>query len=264
MEPAPVIARERVGRTSRELVPDSAGPKRAGIRRVVGLGASIVQGSVSASFTRPLAARLGAQWEVVNAGRNGELAWNALRRVPEVARCAPDDVLVLVGSNDVMASLGPREERMYRRLMRLPERPTLAFYRQSLARIADELRARTSARITLCTLPFLGEVLDSEVNAKVRTYNETIREVATEKRTELVDVYAILAAELARVAGPEPRDFPRGLRVMLQGIVLRRVLGWSFERIARRHGFALLTDGIHLTETAADLVAEALATSLAP
>jgi lysophospholipase L1-like esterase len=234
--------------------PAATGPRIEGVRRVVGLGASLVHGSISASFLDRLRARLGPGWEVVNAGRNGELAFNAAGRVEAVAACAPDVVLVLIGSNDVMAALGPAEERRYRRAMGLRQTPSLEFYRDHLERTVERLRV-AGARVALCSLPPLGEDLDSAVNHSVRRHNEAIRAVAREHGAHFIDLHELVAEELRRRGGERGRDLPRGVGLMLRAAVLHAVLGWSFSRIGRKNGFLLLSDGIHLGEEAAELVA---------
>jgi lysophospholipase L1-like esterase len=233
----------------------AAGPKPAGVRRVVGLGASIVQGGVSAPFIDRLRERLGPGWEVWNAGRNRELAWNVAQRLEPVIRAVPDHVFVLVGSNDVMASLGPKEERSYRRAMKLPQAPSLEFYRDNLARVVRELRSRTSAQVTLCALPFLGEDLASDVNQTLRRYNQEVRAVAEREGARFLDVYEHLEAALPKGVG---RPLPRGFLWVLKAACQRALLGWSYDRIGRANGFHLLSDGIHLGERAGERVAELL------
>src|SRR5690242_1302903 len=72
-------------------------------KTVACLGASIVHGRMSADVVAALAARLGDEYQVVNAGVNGDLAYNARQRLPDVIACEPDYVVVLVGTNDVLA-----------------------------------------------------------------------------------------------------------------------------------------------------------------
>jgi lysophospholipase L1-like esterase len=71
---------------------------------------------MSADYLALLRARLGSDgYEFVNAGINGNLAWNVLQRLDEVVACRPDAVTLLVGTTDVLATFGPAWEPMYRR-----------------------------------------------------------------------------------------------------------------------------------------------------
>src|SRR5262245_41482522 len=91
--------------------------RRPGAKVVACVGASIVHGRVSYNFVDALERRLEAGgFQLVNAGVNGDLAYNARQRLDEVIACQPDFVIVLVGTNDVLATMSPRHERRYRRL----------------------------------------------------------------------------------------------------------------------------------------------------
>jgi lysophospholipase L1-like esterase len=264
---APVIwGLWRVLRPPRER-PARMGPAPAGsaARTVAFVGASIMHGRVSAPLPERVQARLAARGvavRCVNAGVNGDLAYNALMRAPAVNACAPDDVVILVGSNDVMGSLSERDARRYVYGKRLPQRPDRDFYRTSLASLVDAVRASGRARVVLCTLPPLGEDLASRENERVRSYNVVIGDVARARTLPVIDVYGALAALIERAPPPHRGDPMLGGR-MLAPMVLRGTLGWSFERIGRRFGFAVLSDGVHLQEHAADRVAELIADALA-
>ena len=100
---------------------------------VVCAGDSITHGVMSADYLATLRARLGRDgYEFVNAGINGNLAWNVLQRLDDVVACRPDAVTLLVGTNDVLATLGPAWEPMYRRQQHIPVTPTLAWYVENL------------------------------------------------------------------------------------------------------------------------------------
>jgi acyl-CoA thioesterase I len=243
--PAAALARVTVGK-----------PKK---RTVAFVGASIIHGRVSANLPERVRTRLAADGidiDVVNAGLNGDLAWNALQRADTVLACAPDDVIVLVGSNDVMGSLTARDARRYRVGKKLPQLPDLEFFRSSMDALLAKLIG-SGARVAVCTLPMLGEDLGAPQNERVRLYNEVIRERAATHGATLLDVFGALAAELTRRGGHR-RDALLGGKMLLP-MLLRGATGMSFSRIGSLFGFVLLADGVHLSEPAADLVATHMA-----
>jgi lysophospholipase L1-like esterase len=72
---------------------------------VVCVGASIVRGNVSFNFVDLLKGRLeGKGFRFINAGVNGDLAYNVLKRLDSVINLQPDFVTILVGTNDVIAT----------------------------------------------------------------------------------------------------------------------------------------------------------------
>jgi lysophospholipase L1-like esterase len=219
------------------------------------LGASMIHGRVSTNVVDLLAERLGPSFQLVNAGVNGDLAYNARQRLPDVLACAPDLVVVLVGSNDVMASLNPTNEARYRRMKKLPERPTLAWYRKQMRAIVTTLRAG-GAEVALCSLPPLGEDLGSEVNESVAAYGAAVAEIAREEAVTYLPVREDFEAVL-RAERPEGgRAFDNGaVRLMLKAMGQRYLLGKSFDTIGEENGFLLLTDAVHLRPRGAELVA---------
>ncbi|HEY4219688.1 MAG TPA: GDSL-type esterase/lipase family protein, partial [Myxococcota bacterium] len=166
-------------------------------RRVAFLGASLTHGKVSADWVSLVGQALDV--DVVNAGVNGDLAWSARLRLEDVLATKPNDLVVLVGSNDVMAGLDAVRERRYMTSKNLPQRPTLAWYRDNLIAIGERAKS-ASVSVLFASLPPLGEDLDSDVNKRVQSANEIIALVAQETGARFVDVYAPLA-EALRAAG---------------------------------------------------------------
>ena len=132
---------------------------------VVCLGASIVRGQVSANFVNLLNQRMCKHgFHFINAGVNGDLAYNVLLRLKTVVDKQPDFVIILVGTNDVIGALVPRLAKWYRRAKKLPQLPTEQWYCDNILKIVHYLKENTRARIALASLPVLGENLTSTFN----------------------------------------------------------------------------------------------------
>lgn len=221
------------------------------------LGASLVHGRIGASFVDELTRRMDADgYQLVNAGVNGDLAWNARQRIDDVVACDPDVVLVLVGSNDVMASMDASRTIGYRLFKRLPEKPSLTWFRKNLVEIAEALSTRTRARIGFCSLPTLGERIDSDVHARLQVYNAVIREVATQYGAAYVPVHETLDAWLEQTGHAGGPTFAAAFRRMLVAITQHYVFDESWDSIAQAHGYALFVDGIHVSERGARVIAD--------
>jgi hypothetical protein len=75
---------------------------------LVCLGDSITHGRCSDDWVQRVRGRVtGEDWEVVNAGINGDTAWNMLQRLADVIACQPDAVCILCGTNDISADANP-------------------------------------------------------------------------------------------------------------------------------------------------------------
>jgi acyl-CoA thioesterase-1 len=222
---------------------------------VVCAGDSITHGVMSADYLALLRGRLGGDgYQFVNAGINGNLAWNVRQRLDDVVACRPDAVTLLVGTNDVLATLGPPWEPMYRRQQHIPETPTLTWYVDNVGGIIDRLQAETGARLAVLDLPPLGEDLASEINDRVRAYNAALREVAAAAGVPVLPLHDRLVAQLPEGHTPPPFEGRRDL--MGSALVRRLVLRRSWNEVSEAHGLALLTDNLHLNDRAAAIVAE--------
>jgi lysophospholipase L1-like esterase len=199
--------------------------------------------------------------EFVNAGINGNLAWNVLQRLDDIVACRPDAVTLLIGSNDVLATLGPPWEPMYRRQQHIPVTPTLAWYVENVREIIDRLRAETGARLAILDLPPLGEDLASEINGRVREYNVALRNLAAEAGVPVLPLHDRLVALLPE--GHTPPSFEGRRDLMGSALARRLVLRRSWVEVSDAHGLALLTDHVHLNDRAAAVVAELIAGWLA-
>lgn len=222
---------------------------------VVCIGDSITHGVASGSYVEPLRERLERDgFAVVNGGINGNLAWNVLHRLDAVIACRPDAVVLLVGTNDVLGTLGPGWESMYRQQQHIPSTPAPDWFRATLAEILRRLAAETGARVAVLDLPPIGEDLGSATNDRVRAHNAIIREVAAEHGAALLPLHDGLVALLPPDHAPAPFDGTR--RLMGAALVRRAVLRQPWGRISAANGLVLLTDGVHLNDRAAAVVAD--------
>ncbi|MBC8171339.1 MAG: hypothetical protein H7X77_06690 [Anaerolineae bacterium] len=229
--------------------------RQAGTRQVVVCaGDSITHGVASANYVELLKKQLAApEYEFVNAGINGNLAYNVLQRLDVIIACHPDVVTLLIGTNDVNATFSQAWEDNYLKQQKLPEKPTLDWYRQNVERIVDRLKTETSARIAILTLPMLGEKLDSEMNQRVNAYNAVLQTIAAEKQVALLDLHEQLRMLLPENHTPPP--YEGKMMPMLQAGLKQYILRKSWDTVATEHGLAVLTDHIHLNDRAAGVIA---------
>jgi len=224
---------------------------------VVCLGASIVRGQISSSFVDVLIERMGQDgYRFVNQGVAGYEAYDVLTRLDQAVSLNPDAVVILVGTNDVTATLNPTTERLSRLTKRPPQPHSAQFYHDSMRQIVRTLKEKTSARIGLASLPILGEDLASLPNQRIRAYNALLKEMAAEERVAYLPVYERQEAYLKNTQHEMGRAFEGGIRSSLMLLVRHYVLGQSFDTISEKNGYMLVTDGIHMNSRGAALIAD--------
>lgn len=228
---------------------------------VVCAGDSITRGVASANYLRGL--RDVFAWEsiaFVNAGVNGDLAWNVLQRLDEIIDCQPDVVTLLVGGNDVNATLRAGNSRLYRWFKRLPQHPTIEWYAHCVNATLERLQRETDARLVVLEISFIGEDLSSEFNQRVAEYNKQLRLIADRRGVPCLPLYQRLADLLP--AGHRPVPYTgRMLSEPMLMMLRRRLPG------LRRHDgdeLVMLTDQIHLSGRAGAVVTQLIAEFIRP
>ena len=225
---------------------------------VLCLGDSITRGVYSFDWVSALQQKLSG-WRFVNAGRDGELAYNARLRLDEELNCNPDIIVITLGTNDVNAVTSDFNTRRYIKKARLPKTPSLAWYEKNLRAIVACVRERAPARLALMSPPVLGEDLQNAANRVLPDYCAALQQIARENDAAYLPLHEkmreFLAATPPQVMPPPlEQGICRARRAALRHYLLRQ----SWDKISRAYGLRLTTDNIHLNSAggmmAADLV----------
>jgi lysophospholipase L1-like esterase len=231
------------------------------VKTVVCFGASLTAGRVSFDYVDLLRSRpslVGHRF--VNCGVDGDLAWNGLQRLDSVISERPDAVTILIGTNDVNATLSERNLIRYRAFNHLPIDPTLEWYEENLRAIITRLKAETGARLALITLAVIGEDLEHEANRKVVLYNDAIRRVARDEKIDCLPLHERMLTylrdhEAERAGLPPPLAYRDGLINVGNAIALH-AMGLSWDEVSLRNGLLLTTDCLHLNSVGGGMVAD--------
>lgn len=225
------------------------------------VGDSITHGQVSANYVNLLKLRWEPSgYQFINAGVNGDLAYNVAARLDAVIACQPDVVTLLVGTNDVNAQFNEEWAQRYRKGQSLPVAPTKEWYRENIDSILTRLQTETKARTVALQIPILGEDLSSRMNDLVAQYNVELETAGRAHDVPCLPLNDRLRSQLATDQSPPAYegDVTAIMKAGLQHLMLRR----SWDTVSRRNGLALLTDHIHLNDRAAATVAELIGTIL--
>jgi lysophospholipase L1-like esterase len=224
---------------------------------VVCLGASIVRGQVSYNFVDVLEQRMARDgFQFVNAGAAGDQAYNVFMRLDSIIDCQPDFVVILVGTNDVTATLSPALARISRLTRRSPQPPSAEFYKYNMLMIINMLKERTAAKIALVSLPVLGEDLESTPNQRTRDYNALLKQIADEEQVGYLPVHELQEEYLTEAQHTGGRPYESGGILSVKALIRHYLLRQSLDEISRKHHFLLLTDGIHMNSRGATFIAD--------
>ncbi|MGA7134289.1 MAG: SGNH/GDSL hydrolase family protein [Mycobacterium sp.] len=192
------------------------------------------------------------RFRFVNFGVGGDLSVNIAKRLDPVLRVAPDRVIVLIGTNDILATVFPNFRRFIRAWKQISEEPSPAHFKDNLELITRRLQQETSAMIALSSLSPIGEALrpddpvQSRLNELVAAYNGIIGDVSHSCDAHYIPFCERFRDQLDRLAVAKPftrfsfaafyRDY------LFREMILRR----SFDEISQRNGWEFHIDGIHL------------------
>ena len=225
------------------------------------LGASITEARGSFDWIGELAHRPGnAGFRFHRFGVGGDLAYNALQRAGDVVACRPDQVIVLIGHNDVMTLVSRRVRRIFRVWKHLPEKPSPEWYRENLRAIVRRLKDETSADVALCSLCPIGEDPESadpfqrQLNHQIEAYSAIVRETAHEENVDYIPAYETMHDQI--VASPGRAFTSFRFLGFYRDALRRRWLGRTLDEIAQRNGWRFHTDGIHLNSRGGMLLAD--------
>jgi acyl-CoA thioesterase I len=234
----------------------AAGGPPADKQVLVLVGDSITQGAVSHRWADDLASALGPDWFVVNAGTNGELAWNVVQRLDAVVQCEPDAVVVLIGTNDANASRSRALQERARKEQQLPQLPDLGWYRENLQAIIERLGRDTTARVALLSLPTIGEDPADPAFSAAERYSQVVRELARTHEVTYLPLFEQMSQQLAVLPArhtPPSREW-RG--VMVKAVGRHFLLKQNWDEIGNQSGFALHSDHLHLNRQGGQLVVQ--------
>ena len=231
------------------------------MKTVVCFGASLTAGTVSFNYLDLLEARPSlAEFQFINHGVNGDLAWNGLQRLDQVIADRPDFVTILIGTNDVNATMSERNLHRYKAFNHLPTEPTLAWYESNLGAIVKRLKQETNAQLALLSLAVIGEDLEHEANRKIDLYNEAVRRIAKEENVAYLPLHERMVAylhehEAERSALPPRLEYRDGLHNTGNALALHST-GLSWDEVSRRNGLLVTTDCLHLNSVGAGMIAD--------
>jgi lysophospholipase L1-like esterase len=193
-----------------------------------------------------------SRFRFVNLGVGGDLSFNAVQHLDRVIALRPDRVIVLIGTNDIMASVFPNFRRFVRATKRVSEEPSPARFEQNIAIIVRRLQREANARVGLSSLAPLGEEprsrhpIQARLNDLITTYNGIIGEAASIGSTDYIPFYEAFQERLARTTTTRPFTRFSFASFYRDYLIRELILRQSFDEISRTNGWQFHIDGIHL------------------
>ncbi len=230
--------------------------QRSITQRIACLGDSITQGDVGASYVRMVERHFSSQHVAfLNAGINSDLSYTLLRRLDEVITAKPMLVTILIGTNDVWASINPQIAFGLRFQGKIHGTPTFEGYKDNITRILRRLKTETSASIAVLSLPLISEDIGHAVNQLGDQYSDSLRELARQMDVEYLPLREKQKEYLRGRVRRAKYSYDDTFRLLMVGVVYY-LFGMSWDEMADLNGNQLSVDNIHCTTRSAQMIAE--------
>ncbi len=209
-------------------------------------GDSNTHGNVSYNWVDELSSEL-ADYQIINAGRNSDLTYTLLTRIDDVVACKPDFITILIGTNDVNATMSAAMQKRYQKLKRINTNTLADFdgFKQNLKQIVSILKTKTTAKIALMSLPIMGEDLLHEANLRADKYSHFIKELAEQEQLDYLPIREQQKAYLEANPSNSKHKFEETYQLITMSVIKNSILGWSWDKITTHHGFKLTPDNLH-------------------
>ena len=191
----------------------------------------------------------------INAGINADLTWNLNQRIDDIIKHNPDYVTILIGTNDAIGSQPVKLiQDYYIQTKNLPKVPSIEWFEEQIEIFVKQIKAKTSAKIAITTLPWLGEREDASIISIINNHNEIIKRIALKYDLSILDLFSKFKEKINHNDSvPYTTSELRRLRG-LRAVILYYVFGWSWNRIGMKYKLQLLCDHIHLNERGGSLI----------
>ncbi len=226
-------------------------------RFVVFLGDSITHAGVSHDYVSDLAQNPSLKrFTMVNEGINSRLTYQILEKLEDTIRLNPEHIFILIGTNDLLASLSEEEFEEYQELWKLKEVPTLATYERNLNKIVSILKKGTQAKLHLISIPPLGENLESIPLQKTIEYRDIMKKTAEEYEVSYLPLNETLIRELRKYPNQDSNTYYKNTPLIYWVIFKRYTFFQSWDSLSDQSGNRFMTDNIHLNARAGKILEE--------
>ncbi|NHJ86445.1 MAG: lysophospholipase [Asgard group archaeon] len=222
-------------------------------KRIIFIGDSLTNGFLGVNFIKLVSSQLGEDYYYINAGINGQVAYNVLQRIDSIIACKPDFITLLIGTNDAHHEINLYKLNPQRNL-NLPQHPSKEFYKENLIKIIQLLKGKTNAKIALCSLPPIGEDFESNAFKQSILYSKIIKELADEFHLVYLPINEEMIKYLTK--NHSKPKYPVEHRLIEKLVMKHFLLGISFDKISEKNGFKLVSDHLHLNSCSAKIIAD--------
>lgn len=217
--------------------------------KIVFLGDSITHGRVSYDYVDSIAKHPSlVNHLVINEGINSRLTVQILEQLDDLKALNPDIVFLLIGTNDLKATLSTDEYNRYASFWKLKEPVSEESFVSNLTKIIQTIKKDTKAKLIVFSPPILGEDPNSIPFQRSKKFAELTREVVTKEKVIYKPLHETLSQGLDTANNKVRKPYTQSNWPMYWTILRYYSTTASWDELGESNGFYYLTDAIHLND----------------
>ncbi len=230
---------------------------------LVCFGDSNTHGNVSYNWVDDLSSQL-PDYQVFNAGINSDLTYTLLHRIDDVIACKPNFVTILIGTNDVNATMGRVMEKRYQDLGKVSKdiSPNFEDFKKNYTEIIKQLKQKTNAKIAIMSLPVMGEDLTHEANLKADKYSEFILQLSHNEQVNYLPVREKQKGFLQKNPKSLKHTFEETYKLLTYSVIGHYIFGKTWDEMTARHGYQLTPDNLHQNSISGGMIRDLVKESI--
>jgi lysophospholipase L1-like esterase len=226
---------------------------------VMCIGDSLTHGNLGENYVKLLENQLPQNtYHCINAGRNADLTYTLLHRLDEIIAYQPDFVVLLIGTNDVQATMSETHRKRYIEIKRIEKEsyPTFETFKENYLHIIERLEKETQATIALVSLPIISEDLTHAVNLKADIYSSFIQKTATDKQLAYLPVREEMKKHLLLQANIPRYSFENAYLLLHLSVIRYYIFRQDWNQICAAHGNVLTQDMLHFNTKGSSIISD--------
>ncbi|PJZ84009.1 SGNH/GDSL hydrolase family protein [Leptospira harrisiae] len=217
--------------------------------KIVFFGDSITHGRVSHDYVASIAKHpTFADSQVINEGINSRLTVQILEQLENLKKLNPDFVFLLIGTNDLKATLSEDEYNRYADLWKLKDPVSEESFVSNLTKIIQSIKKDTKAKLVVFSPPVLGEDRNSIPFQRSKRFAELTKQVATKEKVIYKPLHETLSKGLDESNLKIRKPYIQSTWGMYWTILKYYSSTSNWNDLGDSNGYYYLTDAIHLNE----------------
>lgn len=217
--------------------------------KIVFLGDSITHGRVSYDYVGSIAKHPSLNnLLIINEGINSRLTLQIMEQLEDLKELKPDIVFLLIGTNDLKATLSTDEYKRYASLWSLKEPVTEESFSNHLRTIIKTIKTDTNAKLIVFSPPILGEDPNSIPFQRSKRFAELTKNIVIQEKAIYKPLHETLSKGLEEAKLKTRKPYIQNTWDMYWTILRYYSTSASWNEIGDSNGYHYLTDAIHLNE----------------